>query len=86
MTPTTPAVIALSAPEKLHRFIADHPGWTPFAIYGQTRYSKPIWVLLQGNYPNVETARAAVKEFPAGLQGADQLWVRRFGMVQRLIE
>lgn len=79
-------VIALSAPKKLHRFIADHPEWAPFAIYGQARYSRPIWVLVQGNYPDADSARAAVEEFPAGLQGADSLWVRRFGMVQRLIE
>jgi hypothetical protein len=34
----------------------------------------------------VETARAARDAFPAGLQKRGELWIRKFEMVQRLIE
>jgi septal ring-binding cell division protein DamX len=79
-------VIALSAPEKLHTFIAENETWAPFAIYGQCRYEKPLWVMVQGDYADVESARAAARSFPPGIQQRDRLWIRKFGMVQRLIE
>jgi hypothetical protein len=79
-------VIALSAPEKLHAFISGHENWAPFAIYRQSRYEQPLWVLVQGIYPDVETARAARDTFPPGIQKNDDLWIRKFGMVQRLIK
>jgi TPR repeat protein len=79
-------VIALSKPDKLHAFIRENPDWSPFAIYTQFRYRKPLWVMVQGNYPDVDAARAAVKKFPAGFQDPDELWIRRFEMVQRLIK
>ena len=79
-------VIALSHPEKLHAFIAQNPEWEPFAIYRQTRYEQPLWVLVQGDYAEVEAARAAVQGFPAGLQKREELWIRRFEMIQGLIE
>jgi TPR repeat protein len=79
-------VIALSAPDKLHEFIAGNRDHEPFAIYLQTRYEQPLWVLVQGVYADVETARAARDAFPAGLQKRGELWIRKFEMVQRLIE
>lgn len=79
-------VIALRRPEKLHAFITGHEDWAPFSIYRQSRYEEPLWVLVQGVYPDVETARAARDAFPPGLQKTDDLWIRKFGMVQRLIK
>jgi len=79
-------VIALRSLEKLHAFIAAHPDWSPFAIYHQSRYEKPLWVMVQGAYADVEAARLARDAFPAGLQNHEDLWIRKFGMVQRLIE
>ena len=79
-------VVALSAPAKLHAFIADNPDWAPLAVYRHTRYQKPLWVLVQGDYQDVPSARAAVSRFPAGLVRKDDLWIRKIGMVQRLIE
>jgi hypothetical protein len=79
-------VIALSAPYKLHDFIADNPAWTPFAIYTQYRYEKPLWVMVQGAYADVDAARGARDQFPPGIQDMDKLWIRKFEMVQRLIE
>jgi tetratricopeptide (TPR) repeat protein len=79
-------IIALSAPEKLHAFIAEHPDWSPFAIYRQFRYEQPLWVMVQGDYPDVEAARSARDAFPEGIQNRGKLWIRKFGMVQRLLE
>jgi septal ring-binding cell division protein DamX len=50
-------VIALSNPDKLHQFIAASPDWTPFALYRQTRYEQPLWVLVQGVYADVVRGR-----------------------------
>lgn len=79
-------VIALRKPEKLHAFIADHPDWAPFAIYYQSRYEKPLWVMVQGVYRDVEAAREAVQRFPGGIQERKELWIRKFGMIQGLVE
>lgn len=79
-------VIALSQPEKLHQFITDQPGLEPFAIYRQSKYKKPLWVLVQGDYPDLNTARLALQTFPATIQPREKPWIRRFEMVQRLLE
>jgi hypothetical protein len=79
-------VIALSSPEKLRAFIAENETWAPFAIYGETRFEQPLWVLVQGDYSVLEDAREAARTFPLGIQSRDRLWIRRFEMVQRRIE
>lgn len=79
-------IIALSQPEKLHQFIAEQPELEPFAIYRQTRYEKPLWVLLQGDYADLNAARLALQAFPETIQQREKLWIRRFEMVQRLVE
>jgi len=79
-------VIALRQPDRLRDFIEAHDELAPFAIYGQTRYEKPLYVLVQGDYPDVDAARRAVMSFPEDMQPRDKLWVRRFEMVQRLLE
>ncbi len=78
-------VIALLAPENMQAFINTNPDWAPFAIYHQKWKGKPLFVLLQGDYANVEEARAAVAQFPAGIQKQSELWVRKFLMVQELL-
>jgi hypothetical protein len=79
-------VIALRAPDNLHAFIAQHPDWAPFAIYTPAGNSKPLSVLVQGAYPDLKSARAAAAAFPAGLQQRDKLLIRRFGIVQGMLE
>ena len=79
-------VIALRAPDNLHAFIAQHPDWEPFATYRPAGQERPLWVLVQGLYPDVEAARSAAAVFPPGIQKPEELWIRRFGMVQGLIE
>jgi len=79
-------VIALSQPEKLYEIISEEPGLAPFAIYRQTSHKKPLWVLVQGDYPDINTARVALQAFPETIQQRNKLWIRRYGMVQRLLE
>jgi TPR repeat protein len=79
-------VIALSQPEKLQHYIQQHQDWAPFAIYGQTRYETPLWVLVQGDYVDLGSARQAVISFPQDMQARENLWIRRFQMVQSLLE
>jgi len=79
-------VIALLSQEKLHSFIASNEDWEPFAIYQQVWKNQPLFVLLQGDYDDVEQARAAAARFPSGLQKRTELWIRKFGMVQSLLK
>jgi len=79
-------VIALSAPEKLLDYIRLHPELEPLAIYAQSRYQQPIWVMVQGDYSDLESARMAVQNFPTDMQQRDKLWIRHFKMVQGLLE
>ena len=78
-------VIALLQPEKLFEFMGQNPDWSPYAIYQQKYQGKPLYVLVQGDYPDVDLARAAGQNFPAGIQQRDKLWIRRFVMVQGLL-
>jgi len=79
-------VVALRAPDKLHDFITAHPDWAPFAIYQPAGNALPLSVLVQGAYADVEAARAAAQVFPPGIQQREQLWIRKFGKVQGMIE
>jgi DamX protein len=78
-------IIALLDPVKLHTFIDNHPELQPFALYQQQWKGKPLWVLVQGDYADIQQARAAVDGFPTDLQKRDKLWIRRFVMIQGLL-
>lgn len=78
-------VIALLDAQKLHTFTERHPEWAPFAIYEARWRGQPLWVLVQGDYPDVSQAREAVRGFPADIQGRDELWIRKFVMIQELL-
>jgi len=78
-------VIALLQPARLYDFVERHQDWSPLAIYRQQWQGKPLWVLVQGDYADVAEARAAVQVFPAGLQERENMWIRRFEMVQELL-
>ena len=79
-------VIALRNKGKLLDYTDVHPDWAPWAIYEQSLKGEPLWVLVQGDYTDMELARAAVQRFPTDMQQRSQLWIRRFGMVQRLCQ
>jgi hypothetical protein len=79
-------VVALSQPGKLHAFMDRQTNLEPFAIYRQTRYKNPLWVLIQGDYSDLNAARHALQTFPEDLQKREKLWIRRFERVQKLLE
>ncbi len=79
-------VIALRTPDKLVEFKTLHPDWEPFAIFRPAHNAKPLWVLVQGVYTDIEAARAAAAAFPPGLQRREEILVQTFGMVQGMIE
>ena len=78
-------VIALSSTEKLKALINGYDHLGPFAIYTVQRNSKPIHILLQGNYPDVDAARQARDNFPPEINRPDKVWIRQFGKIQELI-
>ena len=49
-------------------------------------YKQPLWVLVQGDYPDLNSARHALQAFPEDLQKREKLWIRRFERVQKLLE
>ena len=47
--------------------------------------SRPIHVLIQGNYTSVEDARAARDTFPNAINSPERVWIRQFKKIQELI-
>lgn len=79
-------IMALRAPANLLGFIEQHQDWSPFGIYMQSWKSQPLYVLLQGDYPDIEQARAAAAKFPIAQEQREELWIRKFVMVQGLLQ
>ena len=79
-------VMALSSLEKLQDVVSGYEqSLNPLAAYRLQNDGQPLFVLVQGSYENVETARQARDAFPSRVQRPSQVWVRRFEMVQELI-
>lgn len=78
-------VIGLSTYSALEKLIEGHESLAPFATYTLTRNNNPLYLLIQGIYPDVTSAQKAGKEFPASIQKPDQLWIRKIGKIQELI-
>ena len=79
-------VMALRSRDKVQEFMEDYKAFAPFAVFTVQKGSAPLHVMLQGSYPDVASARAAKARFPRPIQQQDALWIRRFEMVQRLLE
>lgn len=79
-------VIALSSREKVEALVKGYDQLAPFAIYTTRGSSRPLYVLLQGNYAQLDAARSARDTFPRAIQKADLLWIRQFGKVQELLQ
>lgn len=79
-------VMALKNKENLLKLVEKHPDLQPMAVYRQGEAANPLYVLVQGDYSDVEGARAAAAVFPRTLSRPDKLWIRRFTMVQSLID
>ena len=50
------------------------------------KYLKTNSSMRQGDYPDLNSARLALQGFPETMQPRAKLWIRRFEMVQRLLE
>jgi len=79
-------VIGLSKKSSLENLIKGHDNLAPFATYTLQRNNKPLHLLIQGVYPNVEDARKAKANFPKSIQKPKELWIRKFEKIQELIE
>jgi septal ring-binding cell division protein DamX len=79
-------VMALRSRDSVEEFMREYAEYAPFAVFTVQKGTQPLHVLLQGSYADIESARAAKQRFPREIQQQDALWVRRFDMVQRLLE
>jgi hypothetical protein len=79
-------VMALSDRAVLEDIVAGYEDLAPFAIYTVQKSSNPLYVLVQGSYPNVGSARAARDAFPRRIQKRDRLWIRQFDKIRALLE
>jgi TPR repeat protein len=75
-------VILLSSPDKLHALVAGHEALAPFATYTLQGAGKPLYALVQGDYPDLGSARRARDAFPPAIEKPGALWIRSFGQVQ----
>jgi septal ring-binding cell division protein DamX len=79
-------VIGLSKKTSLENLIKGHENLAPFATYTLQRNNKPLHLLIQGVYPNVEDARKAKANFPKSIQKPKDIWIRKFEKIQELIK
>jgi len=77
--------IALRSLPKLQSLTKGYDHLAPFATYTVELKGKPLYVLVQGNYPNVESARRARDNFPRAINRPDRVWIRQFSKIQQLI-
>lgn len=66
------------------RFLSQYPSLRKVTYYKTWRQGKPWYVVVQGNYPSYEAAKAAVSQLPPGLR-AQNPWVRKVEAVVREI-
>jgi TPR repeat protein len=78
-------VIGLRTESALDQLVVGHEDIKPWATFELQRNNKPLHMLIQGAYPDVEAARAAKASFPASIQNNQELWIRTFGKVQEVI-
>jgi hypothetical protein len=79
-------VMALRDRALLEDLIAGYEELAPFAIYTVQKNANPLHVLVQGSYPDADSARAVQNRFPRKIQKKDKLWLRRFERVQARLE
>ena len=77
-------VIALRSLPKLQSLTEGFDHLAPFATYTTELRGKPLHVLVQGVYSDVESARKARDNFPRAIQKTEKLWIRQFGKIQQL--
>jgi TPR repeat protein len=78
-------VIGLRSQQTLENLIRGYDYMAPFATYTLQLNTGPLHLLIQGVYPNMESARKARDNFPKAIQKPQEVWIRQFGKVQELI-
>ncbi len=78
-------VVALRSLAKLQSLTQGYAYLAPFATYTVELKGRPLHVLVQGNYPDVESARRARDNFPRAINRPDRVWIRQFSKIQQLI-
>jgi addiction module HigA family antidote len=78
-------VIALSSKAKVESLIEGFETLAPFATYTVQTNTKPIHILIQGDYLTVDAARTARDAFPHEISPPNRVWIRQFEMIQQLI-
>lgn len=75
-------LLGASEEATLKRFLAQYPSLKQVTYYRTQRQGKPWFVVVQGDYPDYEAAKAGVKRLPAALQQQTP-WVRKADAVQQ---
>lgn len=78
-------VIALRSLAKLDSLIQGYDYLAPFATYIVEFKGKPLHVLVQGVYLDVESARQARDGFPSDINRPGEVWIRKFSKIQERI-
>lgn len=63
------------------RFLSQYPSLRKVAYYKTWRQGKPWYVVVQGDYPSHDAAKAAIAQLPAGVQKQTP-WVRQVKVIQ----
>jgi TPR repeat protein len=79
-------VIALKSAENLENLARKHAEMAPLAIYRVMGSTAELYVLIQGEFSDIEAAKRARDAFPDALQSKENVWIRRFANVQSLID
>jgi hypothetical protein len=82
----TNAVIALSSRERLEDLVRGHADSGPYAFFVAQKNDKPLYLLIQGSYPDREAARAGGTRIPAAIQRQEELLIRRFDGIQASLQ
>jgi len=79
-------VIGLRSIGGLENLVRGYADMAPFAFYVQQKSNLPLYLLVQGAYPDLASARAAKDKFPPAIQNPEEVWIRKFKQVQALIQ
>jgi len=79
-------VIGLRDKDRLENLIQGHEKLAPWAIYTLIRGNLPLHMMVQGVYPGLQSVRQARDAFPADVQKPSEVWIRKFGKIQVLLE
>ena len=74
----------MGAEEKatVDRFLAQYPSLQKVVFYRTLRKSKHWYIVVQGNYPSYDAAKAGISKLPASLR-REKPWVRKVSAIQQ---